>query len=157
MTLNYRQVIDKDTVDLVAAMQNGQVGAILIYGDNPAYDYFDAERFKSALKKVRLTVSFNEKLDETSELCQYLVPNHHYLESWGDAEPKSGYTSFIQPTIYPLFKTRYFQTSLLKWTGNATPDYETYFKNYWNGKLASANAFDAALQNGVIESAPTTA
>jgi hypothetical protein len=28
-------------------------------------------------------------------------------------EPKSGYTSFIQPTIHPLFKTRAFQTSLL--------------------------------------------
>ncbi|TMI81273.1 MAG: [Fe-S]-binding protein, partial [Bacteroidetes bacterium] len=163
-TLNYRQGIDKDMVDLVAAMQNGQVGAVLIYGANPAYDYFDAERFKAALKRVRLSVSFTEKLDETAELCQYLLPNHHYLESWGDAEPRSGYTSFIQPTIYPLFKTRYFQTSLLKWSlptgqadGNATPDYETYFKNYWTEKLGNANAFDAALQNGVIESPITTA
>ena len=26
------------------------------------------------------------------------------LESWGDAEPKSGYISFIQPTIYPFLK-----------------------------------------------------
>ncbi len=152
--VNYRQGIDKDMTDLVAMMQNGQVGALLIYGANPAYDYFDTDRFKAALKKVKLAVSFTEKMDETSELCQYLVPNHHYLESWGDAEPKAGYTSFIQPTIYPLFKTRYFQTSLLKWSGNTTPDYETYFKNYWTGKLGSANAFDAALQNGVIESAP---
>src|SRR5207248_9328522 len=93
-TLNYRQGIDKDMTDLAAAMQNGQVGALMIYGANPAYDYFDAERFKAAIKKVRLSISFSEKLDETSELCQYLVPNHHYLESWGDAEPKSGYTSF---------------------------------------------------------------
>ena len=57
-------------------------------------------------------------MDETTELCQYLVPSHHYLECWGDAEPKAGYFSFIQPTIYPLFKTRYFQTSLLKFSGN---------------------------------------
>jgi MoCo/4Fe-4S cofactor protein with predicted Tat translocation signal len=154
--VNYRQGIDKDMTDLVAMMQNGQLGALLVYGANPAYDYFDAERFKAAIKKVKLTVSFNEKLDETSELCQYLVPNHHYLESWGDAEPKAGYTSFIQPTIYPLFKTRYFQTALLKWSGNATPDYDTYFKNYWTGKLGDAKAFDAALQNGVIESARAT-
>jgi len=156
-SVNYRQGIDKDMTDFVAMMQNGQVGALLIYGANPAYDYFDAERFKAALKKVKLTVSFSEKLDETTELCQYAIPNHHYLESWGDAEPKAGYISFIQPTIYPLFKTRYFQSSLLKWGGNATPDYETYFKNYWTGKLGSVNAFDAALQNGVIENAPTAA
>ena len=70
-------------------------------------------------------------------LCKYLVPNHHYLESWGDAEPKAGYTSFIQPTIYPLFKTRPFQTSLLKWSWQCNTDYETYFKNYWTAKLGS--------------------
>src|SRR5438477_9213028 len=138
-------------------MQIGQVGALLIYGANPAYDYFDADRFKAAIKKVRLSISFSEKLDETSELCQYLVPNHHYLESWGDAEPKTGYTSFIQPTIFPLFKTRYFQTSLLKWslptgqTAGNNDDYETYFKNYWTGKLGNEDAFDTVLQNGVIE------
>ena len=28
-------------------MQNGQVGALLIYGANPAYDYYDAEAFKA--------------------------------------------------------------------------------------------------------------
>ena len=155
--VNYRQGIDKDMTDLVSTMKNGQAGALLIYGANPAYDYVDANGFKSALKGVKLTVSFTEKIDETSELCQYLVPNHHYLESWGDAEPKAGYTSFMQPTIYPLFKTRYFQTSLLKWSGNTTPDYETYFKNYWTGKLGSENAFDAALQNGVIEPSAVTA
>ena len=119
--------------DLVAQMDAGQVGALLIYGANPAYNYYDAEKFKAALKKVKLSVSFSEKMDETTELCKYIIPTHHYLESWGDAEPKSGYISFIQPTIYPLFKTRPFQTSLLKWSGNNT-DYETYFKNYWTDK-----------------------
>ena len=153
-TLNYRQGIDKDFTDLVAQMEAGQVGALMIYGANPAYDYYDAERFKTALKKVKVTVSFTEKLDETSELCNYLVPTHHYLESWGDAEPKSGYTSFLQPAIHPLFKTRAYQTSLLKWSGNNT-DYETYFKNYWNTKLGSQSSFDTALQNGVIENTAT--
>jgi MoCo/4Fe-4S cofactor protein with predicted Tat translocation signal len=155
--LNYRQGIDKDMTDLVAMMQDGKAGALLIYGANPAYDYVDADGFKNALKNVKLTVSFTEQLDETSELCQFLIPHHHYLESWGDAEPKAGYTSFIQPTIYPLFKTRYFQTSLLKWNGSTTPDYETYFKNYWTNKLGSENVFDTALQNGVIEPTAVTA
>ena len=95
-------------------------------------------------------------MDETTELCNYIVPTHHYLESWGDAEPKSGYISFLQPTIYPLFKTRPFQTSLLKWSGNNT-DYDTYFKNYWTAKLGSSDAFNKALQDGVIETAPAAA
>ena len=148
--VNYRQGIDKDMVDLVAQMNAGQVGALLIYGANPAYEYFDSAAFVNGLKKVKLSISFNEKMDETTSLCSYSVPTHHYLESWGDAEPKTGYTSFIQPTIFPLFKTRPYQTSLLKWAGNNT-DYETYFRQYWMGKLGGQKGFDKALQDGVME------
>lgn len=150
-----KQGVDADMVALVNAMDAGQVGALLIHDANPAYDYFDAARFVNALKKVRLSVSFNTKMDETTVLCNYAVPDHNYLENWGDAEPKAGYISFIQPTIYPLFKTRAFQTSLLKWSGNNT-DYETFHKQYWIGRLGSLHAYDAALQNGVLENATAT-
>ncbi|HEU4633374.1 MAG TPA: TAT-variant-translocated molybdopterin oxidoreductase [Flavisolibacter sp.] len=153
-SLNNRQGIDADMINLVNQMNAGQVGALLIYGANPAYDYFDAAKFKSGLARVKLSVSFNEKMDETTELCQYSVPTHHYLESWGDAEPRPGQISFIQPTIYPLFKTRPFQTSLLKWSGNNT-DYETYFRTFWSGRLGSQQALDKALQDGVVTTAAT--
>jgi molybdopterin-containing oxidoreductase family iron-sulfur binding subunit len=149
VSLNNRQGIDADMVNLVNQMNAGQVGALFIYGANPVYDYFDADKFKTGLSKVRLSVSFNEKLDETTELCQYSVPTHHYLESWGDAEPRTGYICFIQPTINPLFKTRPFQTSLLKWSGNNT-DYETYFRNFWMGKVGGQAGFDKVLQDGVL-------
>jgi MoCo/4Fe-4S cofactor protein with predicted Tat translocation signal len=155
VSLNYRQGNDTDFTNLVNQMNAGQVGALLIYSANPAYDYFDADKFKAGLKKVKLSVSFNEKMDETTELCQYSIPSHHYLESWGDAEPRTGYISFIQPTIFPLFKTRPFQSSLLKWSGNTT-DYDTYFRNFWVGKLGSQQAFDKALQDGIIENANVT-
>jgi molybdopterin-containing oxidoreductase family iron-sulfur binding subunit len=158
VSLNNRQGIDADMVNLVNQMNAGQIGALLIYGANPVYDYFDADKFKTGLSKVRLSVSFNEKLDETTELCQYSVPTHHYLESWGDAEPRTGYVCFIQPTINPLFKTRPYQTSLLKWSGNNT-DYETYFRNFWMGKVGGQAGFDKVLQDGVLAttvSAPAT-
>ncbi|MDP4263209.1 MAG: TAT-variant-translocated molybdopterin oxidoreductase [Bacteroidota bacterium] len=153
--VNYRQGIDKDMNDLVADMEAGNVGALFIYGANPAYDYHSAEKFKSAISKVKLTVSFGERWDETTSLCTYNLPAHHYLESWGDAEPKAGITSFIQPTIYPLFKTRPYQTSLLRWAGNTT-DYDTYFRNYWTMKLGTADAFDKALQDGIMVGAGGT-
>lgn len=150
-----KQGIDADMVNLVNQMDAGQVGALLIHDANPAYDYYDAARFKNALKKVKVSISFNPKMDETTELCQYAVPTHHYLESWGDAEPKAGYISFIQPTINPLFKTRPYQTALLKWSGNNT-DYDTFYKQYWTGRLGNLQAFDTALQNGVLENAGAT-
>jgi MoCo/4Fe-4S cofactor protein with predicted Tat translocation signal len=148
-TLNFRQGDDNAMVTLVEDMNAGRVGALFIYGANPVYDYFDSKRFTDGLAKVKLSVSFNEKMDETTERCQYVIPSNHYLESWGDAEPRSGYYTFIQPTIFPLFKTRPFQTSLLKWSGNNT-DYETFFRTYWTGKLGGQAAFDKALQDGVL-------
>lgn len=148
--LTTKQGVDTDMVALVNDMNAGRVGALLMYDVNPAYDFHNAEAFINGLKKVRLSVSFNEKMDETTELVNYIIPSHHYLESWGDAEPKPGYISFIQPTINPLFKTRPFQTSLLKWSGNNT-DYENYFRQYWIGRLGGLQAFEKALQDGVIE------
>jgi len=154
--VNYRQGIDSEFNQLLVDMEAGSVGTLMIHGANPAYTHYEADRFKKALDKVKVKVSFNEKMDETTELCEYIIPSHHYLESWGDAEAKTGYVSFLQPTIYPLFKTRPYQTSLLKWSGNNT-DYETYFKAYWTGKLGSEMAFNKALQDGISEtpSAPS--
>jgi molybdopterin-containing oxidoreductase family iron-sulfur binding subunit len=148
VTLNNRQGIDSDMVTLVNDMNAGTVGALLIYGTNPAYTYFEADKFKKGMERVKLSVSFNEKMDETTELCQYSIPSHHYLEAWGDAESQTGHVSFIQPTIYPLFKTRPFQTSLLKWAGNPT-DYDNYFRNFWTGQLGEAT-FDKVLQDGIL-------
>ncbi|MDP4252586.1 MAG: TAT-variant-translocated molybdopterin oxidoreductase [Bacteroidota bacterium] len=148
--VQWRQGIDSDMNGLVADMNAGKVGALLVYGVNPAYDYYDAAAFKTGLKKVKVAISFNDRLDETTELVKYVLPAPHFLESWGDAEPKPGYLSFMQPTIAPLFKTRPFEESLLKWSGNNST-YETYFKQYWLGKLGGMDAYESALQDGVVE------
>ncbi len=150
-TINSAQGDDAAMVQLVQDMNDGKVGAVLIHGVNPAYDYFDAKKFESGLAKVAVSVSFNDKEDETSVLCKFQIPDHHFLESWGDAEPKSGYLSFLQPTIAPLFKTRPFQTSLMKWSGDATANYGDYFKQYWLKYFGSQAAWDKALQDGVVE------
>ena len=157
--VNYRQGIDSEFVQLMTDMEAGTVGTLMIYGANPVYTYHDGARFQAAMKKVRVTVSFSEKMDETTSQCEYILPNHHYLESWGDAEPKTGVISFIQPTIYPLFKTRYFQTSLLKWAqpagaGGANTDYEEYFKTYWNERLGAD--YNNVLQQGIKETPGAT-
>ena len=151
-----RQGVDSDMNALVADLNDGKVGALLIYGVNPAYDYYDAEKFKAGLKKVKTSISFNERLDETTELTKFVLPAPHFLESWGDTEAKPGYFAFLQPTIAPLFKTRHFQESLLKWIGNNTT-YEAFFKQYWTSKLGSVENYERALQDGVIEpSTPAT-
>ncbi len=152
LPLQTKQGIDSDMATLVADMDGGRIGALVLYDVNPAYDYYDAAKFKAALAKVKVSISCNEKFDETTELCAYSVPSHHFLESWGDVEPKPGMFSMLQPTINPLFKTRQFQESLLKWSGNATT-FDTYFREYWTGKLGGNDAYLHAIQNGVVENA----
>ncbi|MEO8861809.1 MAG: TAT-variant-translocated molybdopterin oxidoreductase [Ginsengibacter sp.] len=148
--VNYRQGVDADMVALTGDLNSGNVGALFVYGANPAYSFFAADQFINGMKKCPFTVSYSEKMDETTELCKYVVPSHHWLECWGDAEPQTGYISVLQPLIHPLFKTRQFESSLLKLTGNAT-EYETYFRNYWITKLGSVENYEKFLQDGVIE------
>ncbi len=151
-TSNYRQGIDSEMVALTEAMASGQVGSLFMHGVNPVYDYFDTKKFTDALSKVPLSVYFGERMDETAQKCKYLVPDHNYLESWGDAEPRSNYFSLMQPGIAPLFKTRSFQDSLMVWMGSTT-NYADFWKQYWTNKLGGQANFEKALQDGVIEPA----
>lgn len=81
-TLQTKKGSDKAMADLVQEMNDGKIGTILIHGVNPAYDYFDAKKFEAGLKKVQVSVSFNDREDETTVLCKYAIPDHHFLESW---------------------------------------------------------------------------
>ncbi len=148
--VNYRQGVDADMVTLTQDLNSGNVGALIVYGANPVYNYFDAAKFAEGVKKCPFTLSYSEKMDETTELCKYVIPSHHWLESWGDSEQQTGYISSIQPLIHPLFKTRQFESSLLKLTGNAN-DYEAYFRAYWMQKLGGLDKYETFLQDGIME------
>src|SRR5690606_4702761 len=128
--VNYHQGIDTDMVTLTNDLNAGNIGALLVYGANPVYSYFDSAKLAAGIKKCPFTLSFSEKMDETTELCKFIIPSHHWLESWGDAEMQQGNISVIQPLIHPLFKTRQFEESLLRLNGN-TEEFAAYFKNYW--------------------------
>jgi MoCo/4Fe-4S cofactor protein with predicted Tat translocation signal len=182
-TSNIRKGIDADMVKLSADMASGAVGAVMVYDCNPVYTYADGANFGKALAKLPLSVSFNITMDETTEQCKYIIPSHHWLESWGDTEAVTGHVSIMQPLINPLFKTRHFQTSLLNWTvGQAaviapvvtdtiyketgyvpgtvlaiTDPYENYYKTYWAGKIGNSNLWSKALQDGVIETTSSIA
>ncbi|OON69170.1 TAT-variant-translocated molybdopterin oxidoreductase [Hymenobacter sp. CRA2] len=144
-----RQGDDARMERLVRDLGTGGVGAVIFYHANPAYDHPLAEQVQKALQnKNLLSISFNEKMDETTSLCQYQCPDHHWMESWNDYEPKRGFLSLAQPVITPLFKTRQAQESLLAWAGNPNT-YYNYLRNNWRGVVAGQAGWDKAVHDGV--------
>ncbi len=139
---------DKAMAEAVAAISNG--AGVMIFDCNPVYELPNGKALGDAIAKSKLSVSFNDRLDETSQKCKVIAPSTHWLESWGDAEPVNGYVSFQQPSIAPLFKTRPFAENLLKWSGNTT-SFNDYFLTAWKSKLGGDAGFDAAIQKGIIE------
>ena len=66
-----------------------------------------------------LKVSFADVMDETASCCQYICPDHNYLESWCDFEPTPGHVSCNLAIIEPLYNTRQAQESFLVWANKA--------------------------------------
>jgi molybdopterin-containing oxidoreductase family iron-sulfur binding subunit len=155
---NQRKSDDERFEILLAEMNQGKIDALIVYGVNPAYDCYDATRFAEALKKVKLSVAISETPDETTKLCSYACPDHHYLESWGDAEPYHGIYSLAQPAIHKLFNTRQAAESLLTWAGNKT-NFHTQIQKYWEANLFPKQSeyltftdfWNHTLQKGVFE------
>ena len=124
----------QEIVDLVRQMNSGEIAALIMSGVNPAYDYFDNQAFSSGMEKVPLKISLNSTLDETSSLADYVCPRSHFLEAWDDVEPVRGTFSVNQPTIAPLFQTRGFQESLMRWSGDSRSFYDV-LRRSWREKL----------------------
>lgn len=92
--------------ELVSDMDSGQVDLLLILGGNPVYDAPADLNFAEAMLKAPLRIHLSLYKDETSELCQWNIPEAHYLESWSDARAYDGTVSIIQPLIAPLYSGR---------------------------------------------------
>jgi len=151
------QSSDQDIVELVRQMNAGEIAALIVSGVNPAYDYFDSQAFSNGMQKVSLKVSLNSTRDETSSLADYVCPQSHFLEAWDDVEPIRGTFSVNQPTIAPLFQTRAFQESLLRWNGDVRSFYDV-LRLSWREKLFAQQKrytnfdefWDQTLQQGVF-------
>ena len=164
LNYNLKQGNDKAFVDLVSDLNSGKINVLMTYNCNPVYTAPASLKFESAYKKAKVRVSFSQILDETSKLADYVCPDHNYLESWGDANPKRGHYSLQQPVINPVFAkhvnggTRQVQDTLLKWSGIKT-DYLSYLQGYWHnhvfpqqGKYLDFASFWAhTLHDGVLK------
>ena len=134
---------------LIADMNAGRVGALIMDGVNPVYTLPNAEEFVAGLEKVDVSVAFAFNNDETAQAAGYVAAASHYLESWGDAQFKKGQYTLMQPAIRQLFDTRQFQTALLTWMGSEKTYYD-YIKETWSADILQGGSWNKALQDGVF-------
>ena len=146
-TINIRQGNEKAVAQLVADMNAGNVGGLFTYNVDPLYTHANANEFAEGLKKVSLKVAMATENSETVNAMEYVLPTHHYLESWGDTQFTSRTYGLMQPTIQPLFNTRQFQDILLNWSGN-TKTYYDYLKEFATTNVLAGNSWNQALHNG---------
>ena len=150
---------------LVTRMNTGGISLLMVRGANPAFTLPKAVGFAEAMTRVPFKVSFSSYPDETSELADLILPDHHSLEQWGDAEPIRGTISLQQPAMDPVFDTRATSDVLIavakRDPANAarypSADYRSWLISRFPGGAA---ALSAALPHGIASGSlaePTTA
>jgi MoCo/4Fe-4S cofactor protein with predicted Tat translocation signal len=139
--------------ELVSAMNRGEVETLIILGGNPAFDAPADLQFAEAMSRVRSKIHLTAHSNETSELCNWRLPEAHYLEAWGDLRGFDGTASVVQPLIEPLYRSRSaLELVALMLDGDAaSPGYEQV-RETWrirNGSLDFEKWWRQVLHDGL--------
>jgi MoCo/4Fe-4S cofactor protein with predicted Tat translocation signal len=132
---------------LTADMQKGAVDFLLIIGANPVYTAPADLEFEKHFTNVRMKVRLGQYEDETSALCQWHIPENHYLESWGDIRSDDGTTTIMQPLINPLYDGKSTCQVLSAVLGQPTRTSYEIVREAW-GK--DEKAWRRAVHDGVV-------
>jgi molybdopterin-containing oxidoreductase family iron-sulfur binding subunit len=139
--------------DLVKDLDAGTVDLLLILGGNPAFNAPVELGMRDRIQKARLRMRLGLYDDETSQLCQWQVPEAHYLEAWGDARAFDGTVTIQQPLIQPLYNGRSAWEVLQLLTENPQLSGREIVQGYWKQQHTGAD-FESwwrrAVHDGVI-------
>jgi len=150
--------------ELIADMDSGTAEVLIILGGNPAYNAPANLKFAEALTRFsmlknadgsfrNMSVRLGLHNDETSLLCQWHVPEKHFLESWSDVRAFDGTVSLVQPLIAPLYPSKSDHEMLAAIMGDDHASDHDLVQQYWNGKHGPGD-FDAfwraTLEKGII-------
>jgi molybdopterin-containing oxidoreductase family iron-sulfur binding subunit len=150
-----RKGSSEKVAQLINDMKAGNVHTLIMSGVNPVYTLADSASFAEALKKVKTSVSFSLKEDETALLSTVAAPVPHYLESWNDVSFTKGSYGITQPTIRPLFNTKQFQDVLLSLSGVSGTFYDYIKRNA--SSIVQGSTWNKVLHDGVYVGAVPTA
>jgi MoCo/4Fe-4S cofactor protein with predicted Tat translocation signal len=163
-TLIYTQPVEARPVDqtaslqeLVEALDRGRVEMLVILGGNPAFTAPADFHFAESMQKAALRLHLSLYQDETSRLCQWHLPEAHYLEAWSDTRAFDGTASIVQPLIEPLYHGRSAHEIVSLLThGLRTPGFElvrSFWRSHWQKQGGSGDFEDfweTSVHDGTI-------
>jgi Fe-S-cluster-containing dehydrogenase component/anaerobic selenocysteine-containing dehydrogenase len=151
--------------DLLKEASQGKFPVAIFWGANPAYAFPDNSLWKSAIGKIPETYRIGLYEDETALDCSWRLPEHHWLEAWGDFESGADFVSLRQPVMGAIHDTRQAEEFLLscmrkmriqkprtyleylksRWRADIFPiESPAPFESFWNAALSSGGAKRAA-------------
>jgi molybdopterin-containing oxidoreductase family iron-sulfur binding subunit len=135
-TVDFRHALTDETVgtfnDLatyVGDAGNDRIGVTLfsrLYGAAVMPGLLDS------MKKVPFKVALAQVPDVMTEQCDLVLPVSHALESWGDASPRKGLKSVLQPVIKPQHDSKSEGDILLSLMGKKNT-YRDWLADRWQG------------------------
>jgi len=143
--------------DLVADMNAGKVDLLLILSGNPVYTAPADLRFADAMAKVQLRAHLSLYDDETSALCQWQIPETHFLEAWSDARGDDGTVSIVQPLIAPLYSGRSAHEFLAALGDRPERSGYAIIRDHWNVPAATEGSdlvWRRWLHDGIVDRPP---
>ncbi|HYY28415.1 MAG TPA: 4Fe-4S dicluster domain-containing protein, partial [Chthoniobacterales bacterium] len=89
--------------DLVTDANSRALQKLFILAGNPVYTAPADVDWASVQKSIPAVVRLAYSYDETAAEANWVVPEAHFLESWGDQRAPDGTYLAVQPMILPLF------------------------------------------------------
>ena len=139
-------------------LAEGAYGAAVLWDANPVYAL---PGWDQALRGAPSRIWIGLAEDESAAACQLLLPEHHWLEAWGD-HADGALLTLQQPTVGTLYDTRQGEDILLAVLRDLgrtkAEDYHAYLMARWerevqpSGSLVPFQRFwEAALHDGLLK------
>ena len=108
----------------------------LFWGTNPAFAFPQESLWKTAAARIPVRIRIGLYEDETALDCQWRLPEHHWLEAWGDFEPAADLLSLRQPAIgsdfrHPPGRRHPAFVAAQAWVKTCPATYLDYLKARW--------------------------
>jgi MoCo/4Fe-4S cofactor protein with predicted Tat translocation signal len=155
--VNFVEALEPNTVDhtesikeLAGDINAGKVDMLVMLGGNPVFDTPADLNFKELIQKVTFTAHLGIHNNETSGLCQWHVPEAHYLEAWSDARAIDGTVSIVQPLIEPLYQGKSAHEMLTAFTDKPERSGYEIVREYWLSRVETLNKLAEANTKSML-------